>query len=61
MKIIIFIIYSFIFITINWVSCQSNMRIDNTDCFTDEKIFKSEDKYYRVGHFASNKKGDMLI
>ena len=58
----LFIIFGFyLIININSQSCSPNTQINQTSCFNALKIFDLENKYYRAGHFASNKKGDMII
>ena len=38
--------------------CTKGIEIDNNNCFNDLIIIK---KNFRAGHFATNKKGDMII
>ena len=47
--------------SLNCQTCSPNMRISETICFNNLKIFELENKYYRAGHFASNIKGDMIL
>ena len=58
-----FYIFTIIFfIQIKYYSCdncKTNNIITNTGCFNNILIFNS--KTYRAGHFAKNKKGDIII
>ena len=56
-----FIFYVVLITFIKSQTCTKDGSIDNTNCFTDIKIFGNDNKYYRAGHFASNKNGDMVI
>ena len=56
-----FIFYVVLITFIKSQTCIKDGSIDNTNCFTDIKIFGNDNKYYRAGHFASNKNGDMVI
>ena len=56
-----FIFYVVLITFIKSQTCTKDGTIDNTNCFTDIKIFGNDNKYYRAGHFASNKNGDMVI
>ena len=54
----IFLSFFFIHI-INSQSCTSDMTIGTESCYNSLKIFNIE--YYRSGHFAINKNGDMIV
>ena len=60
-KILLIIFPLFLLTVTNSQTCQSNLQINDTNCFNDLIIFNLEDKYYRAGHFAMNTKGDMII
>ena len=60
-KVKTFIFYVVLITFIKSQTCNSDGSINNINCFTDIKIFENDNKYYRAGHFASNKNGDMVI
>ena len=54
----------FLFLNIMPIKCQTcekDMSLENANCFNEIKIFDFENKFYRAGHFALNKNGDMII
>ena len=61
MKTFIFIFYFFSLIIINCQTCSKQDSINNTDCFNEVLYINLDNRYYRAGHFATNKNGDMII
>ena len=61
MKAFIFIFQIFLLIKVNCQECRTNNAINNNNCFNEVLFFDLENKYYRAGHFATNKNGDMVI
>ena len=60
-KTFIIFIQFFIFILTNCNICHSSTPITNTDCFNEVIYFNESGKFYRAGHFATNKNGDLII
>ena len=57
--ILLFFFLKIININCDDIECKKNSSLLNTNCFNNIKLFNS--KKYRAGHFASNKKGDLII
>ena len=57
----IFIIHFIIFSNIKCQNCPKDITIEDTECFNNVTIFNVQNKFYRAGHFALNKNGDMII
>ena len=56
---IIFLLLNISEIYCEEIECKNNSVITNTNCFNELKFFNG--KNYRSGHFAMNKKGDLII
>ncbi len=61
MKTFIFIFLFYILIIINCQTCSKEDSITNTDCFNEVLYINFDNRFYRAGHFATNKNGDMII
>ena len=57
----IFIIHFIILTNIKCQNCVKDIAIEDTECFNSILIFNFPNKFYRSGHFALNKNGDMII
>ena len=47
---------------INTKTCKESTSLTETDCFNNIiQINKGDNRYYRAGHFATSKNGDLII
>ena len=58
---LIFIFYFITFANIKCQNCEKDISIEDTNCFNSITIINVPNKFYRAGHFALNKNGDMII
>ena len=57
--IIFFIFLKLLKINCEDIECKKNISLLNTNCFNNILLFN--EKKYRSGHFATNKKGDLIL